>query len=272
MRVVLKQMRALPCSPLPLGDLDLEDAVAPADKSTARAALAAAVPSVGRNGAKVFVRINAEPELLPSDAAAACRAGAYGLYVPKVRSPEALAGLAAFLAPIEAELGRDATVFVAIIEDPGAVLDARLIAKAPRLLALSVGGEDLALQLGGEPTPDVLRLPKLLVHYAAKADRRLCRYGGHYRVGARSTPAWFRRRHLHPSGNRAAAQCGFCAECRRTGLGATGAGSRCRPERGVRGGWADGRCTGDRQGPPDSRIRPLALDRLVCGASVAGGR
>ena len=150
--------------------LDLEDAVAPADKSTARAALAAAVPSVGRNGAKVFVRINAEPDLLPSDAAAACRAGAYGLYVPKVRSAQALAGLAAFLAPIEAELGREATVFVAIIEDPGAVLDARLIAKAPRLLALSVGGEDLALQMNGEPTPDVLRLPKLLVHYAAKAE------------------------------------------------------------------------------------------------------
>ena len=150
--------------------LDLEDSVAPADKPAARAALAAAVPSVGRNGAKVFVRINAEPELLPSDTAAACRAGAYGLYVPKVRSAQALAGLAAFMAPTEAELGRDATVFVAIIEDPGAVLDARLIAKAPRLLALSVGGEDLALQMGGDPTPDVLRLPKLLVHYAAKAE------------------------------------------------------------------------------------------------------
>ena len=150
--------------------LDLEDAVAPAEKSAARAALAAAVPSVGRNGAKVFVRINAEPELLPGDAAAACRAGAYGLYVPKVRSAQTVADLAAFLEPIEAGLGRDAMAFVAIIEDPRAVLDARSIAKAPRLLALSVGGEDLALQLGGEPTPDVLRFPKLLVHYAAKAE------------------------------------------------------------------------------------------------------
>jgi citrate lyase subunit beta/citryl-CoA lyase len=150
--------------------LDLEDAVAPADKPAARAALASAVPWVGRNGAKVFVRINAEPELLPGDAAAACRAGAYGLYVPKVRSAQALADLGAFLEPIEAELGREVMAFVAIIEDPGAVLDARSIARAPRLLSLSVGGEDLALQLNGEPTPEVLRFPKLLVHYAAKAE------------------------------------------------------------------------------------------------------
>ena len=150
--------------------LDLEDAVAPADKAAARAALAAAVPSVGRGGAKVFVRVNAEPELFPGDAAAACRAGAYGLYVPKVRRAQTLADLAAFLEPIEAGLSREAMVFVAVVEDPGAVLDARVIAKAPRLLALSVGGEDLALQLNAEPTPDVLRFPKLLVHYAAKAE------------------------------------------------------------------------------------------------------
>ena len=53
--------------------LDLEDAVAPADKTHARENLAEAVPSVGQNGAKVFVRINAEPELQLDDAAAACR-------------------------------------------------------------------------------------------------------------------------------------------------------------------------------------------------------
>src|SRR6266852_5233391 len=39
--------------------LDLEDAVAPQEKERARATLTEAVPSVGRNGAKVFVRINA---------------------------------------------------------------------------------------------------------------------------------------------------------------------------------------------------------------------
>jgi citrate lyase subunit beta/citryl-CoA lyase len=37
------------------------------------------------------------------------------------------------------------------------------------LLGLATGGEDLALALGALPTPAVLHLPKLLVHYAAKA-------------------------------------------------------------------------------------------------------
>ena len=61
-------------------------------------------------------------------------------------------------------------VLVPMLEDPGAVLDARAIAAASRRgFALVSGSEDLATALGGEPTPEVLRLPKLLVHLAAKA-------------------------------------------------------------------------------------------------------
>ncbi len=150
--------------------LDLEDAVAAADKPAARAALADAVPSVGQNGAKVFVRINADDDLMLDDAEAACRAGAYGLYVPKAQDADTFGRLAGFLGPVEAELGRAEMVFVAIIEDAGAVLNARAIALGPRLMALSLGGEDLALNLGAEPVPDVLRFPKLMVHYAAKAE------------------------------------------------------------------------------------------------------
>jgi citrate lyase subunit beta / citryl-CoA lyase len=149
--------------------LDLEDSVLPTDKLPARAALAEAVQAVGRNGAKVFVRINADAELMFADAEAACRAGAFGLYVPKAREAQTFADLAAFLHPIEVPLRRPEMRFVALIEDPGAVLDARLIAKAPRVMALSAGGEDLALALGAQPMPEVLRLPKLLIHYAAKA-------------------------------------------------------------------------------------------------------
>src|SRR6202023_3622451 len=63
-------------------------------------------------------------------------------------------------------------VLVPMIEDPGAVLDARMIAAAtPRIFALITGGEDLATSLDAEPTPEVLRMPKLLVHLAAKAAR-----------------------------------------------------------------------------------------------------
>lgn len=150
--------------------LDLEDAVAPNAKSEARDRLEAAVGLVARGGAKVFVRINSERDRLFADANAACRAGAFGLYVPKVGSADLLEDLERHLDPIEKEIGREPLVFVPLIEDPGAVLDARAIARGPRVVALSSGGEDIATALGAEPLPEVLRLPKLLIHYAAKAE------------------------------------------------------------------------------------------------------
>ncbi len=150
--------------------LDLEDAVAPARKDAARERLGEAVMMVRRGGARVFVRINSEPERLERDAEAACRAGADGLLVPKAGADGEVAALGDFLAGIERSIGRAAMSLVPMIENPEAVLDARAIATAsPRVFALMTGGEDLATALGAEPTPDVLRFPKLLVHLAAKA-------------------------------------------------------------------------------------------------------
>ncbi len=148
--------------------LDLEDSVPEEAKDQARLGLADAVTMVRRGGATVMVRVNSG-ERQHEDALAACRAGADTLYVPKVRSAEELGTLASVLEGVEAEAGRAPMRFVALLEDPGAVLNASEIATAPRLVALSLGGEDLALALGAQPTPDVLHLPKLLVHYAAKA-------------------------------------------------------------------------------------------------------
>jgi citrate lyase subunit beta / citryl-CoA lyase len=150
--------------------LDLEDAVVPAEKASARARLASSVAKVAQHGALVFVRINSEPELQPLDAEAACRAGAFGLFVSKTREPRKLQELASLLDRIEKAIDRTSMVLVPMIEDPGAVFDARMIAAAtPRVFALCTGGEDLATALDAEPTPEVLRTPKLLVHLAAKA-------------------------------------------------------------------------------------------------------
>ena len=148
--------------------LDLEDSVSEDSKDQARLGLAEAVTMVRRGGATVMVRVNSG-DRQHDDALAACRAGADALYVPKVRSAEELGTLASVLESVETQAGRAPMGFVALIEDPAAVLSASAIAKAPRLVGLSLGGEDLALALGAQPTPDVLHLPKLLVHYAAKA-------------------------------------------------------------------------------------------------------
>jgi citrate lyase subunit beta/citryl-CoA lyase len=126
---------------------------------------------VARNGADVFVRINSETERRLIDAETACRSGAFGLFVPKTSHPEQIEELAHHMDGVERRLGREKTLrFVPMIEDPGAVFHARAIAAAsPRVVGLIVGGEDIATAMGAQPTPEVLRLPKLLVHMAAKA-------------------------------------------------------------------------------------------------------
>jgi len=152
--------------------LDLEDAVAEADKTAARNNLAAAIASVTRNGAAAFVRINAGARQR-DDAIAATRARAHGLFIPKAGDVGALQALAGTLRAEEASLGRAPTRFVAMIEDPAAMLDALAIARVQRVMALSFGAEDFTAATGGTPTPDVLRFPKLAVHYAAKAEGKL---------------------------------------------------------------------------------------------------
>jgi citrate lyase subunit beta/citryl-CoA lyase len=137
--------------------LDLEDAVPEADKDRARDGLATAVKSVSRNGALVFVRINPGARR-SADAQAVTRAGATGIVLAKAE----LAELDSFALPV-----------IAMLESPGAVLDARDYARHSAVMGLLVGSEDLATELGATPTPDVLRTPKLLVHYAAKAEGKM---------------------------------------------------------------------------------------------------
>lgn len=146
--------------------IDLEDAVPEAGKSEARALLGRSVPMVAAGGSRVFVRVNMSERLF-EDAAAAARAGAEALYLPKVNDVGLLHRLAEHLTPLE--IGRAPMGFVPLIEDPEGLFEARAIAKGPRVIALAAGGEDLATAMGAKPTPEVLRQPKLMIHYAAKA-------------------------------------------------------------------------------------------------------
>src|SRR3954454_4427917 len=80
----LEKARSLPCDGL---ILDLEDAVAPDAKPTARAAACAAAASGGYGRREVTIRVNAaDTEWHADDLAAACAAGPDGIVVPKVSS------------------------------------------------------------------------------------------------------------------------------------------------------------------------------------------
>lgn len=152
--------------------LDLEDAVPEDKKHIAREQLQHAVQSVGQNGAAVFVRVNSDSRWLENDLTAVCSSGAFGVYMPKVSSVDHLDFIDDFLSPLETLHNRPNLKVVALIEDSLGVLNAPAIAQHPRTLALSVGSEDLATSMGAAPLSEVLRFPKLQVHFAAKAYQR----------------------------------------------------------------------------------------------------
>ncbi len=113
--------------------VDLEDAVAPPDKTAARAEVDAWLGS----GAAAVVRINAPgTPWFEADVAMARRHGC-PVVVPKAADAAVLAGL---------EL-----VSIALVETAEGILDARLLARAPGVVRLAFGSVDLAAELGVDP-------------------------------------------------------------------------------------------------------------------------
>ena len=131
--------------------LDLEDSIIPANKDAARQALAAAVPRVAQNGADVVVRINRPLELAVPDIAASVMPGVAALMLPKV-----VRLLAELVTAREEALGMAVghTRFLVLIEGPTALPHLYAIAAEPRMAGMSVGGEDMATELGAIPSAD----------------------------------------------------------------------------------------------------------------------
>lgn len=141
--------------------LDLEDSIVPANKAAARAAVAAAVPRVAQRGpegrgADVVVRINRPLDLAVPDIAAAVMPGVAALMLPKVMGPEHVRLLSELVTDREAALGMPIghTRFLVLIEGPAALPHLFAIAAEPRMAGMSVGGEDMATELGAIPSAD----------------------------------------------------------------------------------------------------------------------
>lgn len=157
--------------------LDLEDAVAPTEKDKARAALAAAVPMVRQpgpdgRGADVCVRVNRPLRMAVADIDAAIAAGADVLVLTKLMGADHVRLLAEHMTEAEAACGAPPgrTRAIGLVETADSLPQMEAIARAsPRLVAIGVGGEDLATDLGAEATPDALDLPKRMCVLAARA-------------------------------------------------------------------------------------------------------
>jgi len=136
--------------------LDLEDSIIPPKKAEARAAIAAAVPRVAQNGADVVVRINRPLELAVPDIAASVMPGVSALMLPKVMGPEHVRLLAELVTERETQLGMEIghTRFLVLIETTAALPHLFAIAAEPRMAGMSVGGEDMATDMGATPSAD----------------------------------------------------------------------------------------------------------------------
>lgn len=177
----LEKARSLPADGL---IFDLEDAVAPEVKDSARASLAAALIAGGYAPRELVVRVNAlDTAWGQADLAAAATLPIDAVLVPKVESADRVRLTASLLdtlgAPPELALW-------CMVETPLGVLAAAEIAAAsPRIGALVMGTSDLTNDLHAREARD--RLPLMtalgLVLLAARAHRRAVLDGVHLDLG-----------------------------------------------------------------------------------------
>jgi citrate lyase subunit beta/citryl-CoA lyase len=151
----LEKGRGLPADGL---ILDLEDAVAPDAKATAREQIAAALQQGGYGRREIVVRVNAlDSPWGRDDVKALAGSGADALLLPKVESAAMVHELEGLM---EAAGAPDTLGIQCMMETPLGMLNAKEVASAsPRITCLVMGTSDLVKDLQAAHTPE--RLPVL---------------------------------------------------------------------------------------------------------------
>jgi citrate lyase subunit beta/citryl-CoA lyase len=177
----MEKARTLPADVL---ILDLEDAVAPDAKETARDLVGTAVKARGFGRREVLIRINAlDTPWGEGDLSAAISAGPDAVLVPKVSTPQDLERLAERFEALAAPLGLRLWV---MMETPLAILNAAAIAaaardKQTRLTAFVMGTNDLAKDTRARIVPGrAPMLPWLMTCIAAARSHDLAIVDGVY--------------------------------------------------------------------------------------------
>ncbi|TDC98240.1 CoA ester lyase [Actinomadura sp. 7K507] len=135
--------------------VDLEDAVPPDAKDTARRTVAdwlRSAPETG--GTELWVRINGGEAAHEDVRALAGLPALTGLVLAKAEDAAQVTSVAALLS----DLGDATTHLMPLLETAGAILDVRDIARAPRVHRLQIGEVDLAADAGLDPGPDEAEL------------------------------------------------------------------------------------------------------------------
>lgn len=142
--------------------VDLEDAVAPADKASARKAVRAWTGSASFAPQRVLLRINDESTpWFEEDLAVVRDAGVAGVVLPKAERPEQIDRVAA-------ALPRDEFV-IALVETAKGIVEVETLARAPRLQRIAFGTLDYALDLDLQGDERGLLYPACRIALASRA-------------------------------------------------------------------------------------------------------
>lgn len=141
---------------------DLEDAVAPAQKTAAREELATFLHGLDDPGdSLIHVRVNPLNSQWGTEDLRVLAAAPHvtGVRVPKVTSPDQIADVHALVPGLEIH---------ALIEDAEGIAAMRSICRAPKVTSVGLGDNDMraALHLRGEAAMDIIRV-QLVVELAA---------------------------------------------------------------------------------------------------------
>ena len=152
--------------------LDLEDAVPPAEKEKARTLVEKNAARVRKGGADVVVRINQPLSLAVRDLEHSVLPDVDGIAITKADSASHVRLLDQLVSELEAKRGMKPghTKFIVMIETADAFTRIDEIPRAsPRVVAMNIGGEDFALDMNAQPDGDVLLHPKQRMIIAARA-------------------------------------------------------------------------------------------------------
>jgi citrate lyase subunit beta/citryl-CoA lyase len=135
--------------------IDLEDSVPEGEKALARTLIKESIPTVGKGGADVAVRINRPMSLATRDLEASIWPGLACVSLPKVESADEVRSRDEIITELERRRGlKEGSVQIAVaVETAIGVLRAFEIASSSlRIVTMSVGAEDLTREMGVQTT------------------------------------------------------------------------------------------------------------------------
>src|SRR5690606_29446566 len=133
---------------------DMEDSVPAAEKSAARATIAAMLPRLAERGVPVIPRVNSlETGWTDDDLAAVVGPHVLGVSIGKIRTPAEISRVSSAIARLEASAGLEVGRLKLLpwIETAAAIVALPEICRASnRIVAIAFGGEDFTHDMGIE--------------------------------------------------------------------------------------------------------------------------